>query len=163
MIYMTKTIVLYLLILIGIQPLFAQTTFTKKDSLQGGLRPERNCFDVLRYDLNLTINPADKSIVGSNEITFQTVENTNTIQLDLFENMQIDSIVFNTRKLAYQRTYNAVFIAFEATLLKNTRQKLRFYYSGKPTVAKNAPWDGGFVWKKDSNEKDWVGVAVQGT
>ena len=160
---MIKNTTLSILILIGIQPLLAQATFTRKDSLHGGLRPERSCFDVLHYDLNLTINPSEKSIFGYNQITFQTVENTNTIQLDLFENMQIDSIVFNTRKLSYQREFDAVFITFETTLLKNTKQKLRFYYSGKPTVAKNAPWDGGFVWKNDSNMKDWVGVAVQGT
>ena len=160
---MIKKTTLCILILIGIQPLLAQATFTRKDSLHGGLRHERSCFDVLHYDLNLTINPSEKSIVGYNQITFQTIENTNTIQLDLFENMQIDSIVFNTRKLSYQREFDAVFITFETTLLKNTRQKLRFYYSGKPTVAKNAPWDGGFVWKIDSNMKDWVGVAVQGT
>ncbi len=160
---MIKNTTLFILILIGIQPLLAQATFTRKDSLHGGLRPERSCFDVLHYDLNLTISPSEKSIVGYNQITFQTIENTNTIQLDLFENMQIDSIIFNTRKLSYQREFNAVFITFETTLLKNTKQKLRFYYSGKPTVAKNAPWDGGFVWKIDSNMKDWVGVAVQGT
>ena len=160
---MIKNTILCTIILIGIQPLFAQATFTRKDSLQGGLRAERSCFDVLHYNLNLTITPSEKSIFGYNEITFQTLENTNAIQLDLFENMQIDSIVFNTKKLAYQREFNAVFIAFETTLLKNTKQKLHFYYSGKPSVAINPPWDGGFVWKKDSNEKDWVGVAVQGT
>ena len=152
-----------LLILLGFQTLSAQSSFTRKDSLQGGLSIERTCFNVLRYDLDIKIDPRNKSIVGFNEITFQTVENTNTIQLDLFENMQIDSIIFDTKKLVYQREFNAIFIAFETTLLKNSNQKLRFYYSGKPTVAKNAPWDGGFVWKKDSNEKDWVGVAVQGT
>ena len=158
-----KNSLLSLLILLGFQTLTAQSSFTRKDSLQGGLSIERTCFNVLRYDLDIKIDPSNKSIVGYNEITFQTVENTNTIQLDLFENMQIDSIIFNTKKLVYQREFNAVFIAFETTLLKNSNQKLRFYYSGKPTVAKNAPWDGGFVWKKDSNEKDWVGVAVQGT
>lgn len=31
----------------------AQETFTRKDSLHGGLRFERTCFDVLRYDLNI--------------------------------------------------------------------------------------------------------------
>ena len=158
-----KKSLLSLLILLGFQTLTAQSSFTRKDSLQGGLSIERTCFNVLRYDLDIKIDPSNKSIVGYNEITFQTVENTNTIQLDLFENMQIDSIIFDTKKLVYQREFNAVFIAFETTLFKKTNQKLRFYYSGKPTVAKNAPWDGGFVWKKDSNERDWVGVAVQGT
>src|SRR5690606_32974746 len=48
-------------------------------------------------------------------------------------------------------------------LAQNSTETLRFYYSGNPKVAKNAPWDGGFVFKKDDNGKPWVGVAVQGT
>ncbi|MES2544188.1 MAG: M1 family metallopeptidase [Bacteroidota bacterium] len=143
--------------------LSAQEATTRKDSLQGGLRFERTCFDVLHYNLNVKINPDEKSIVGYNEITFKAIENTNKIQLDLFENMTIDSVVFNHKKPKYQREFNAVFITFENTLKKGSENKLRFYYSGKPIVAKRAPWDGGFVWKKDSNGKPWIGVAVQGT
>ena len=141
----------------------AQESFTRKDSLFGGLRTERTCFDVLRYDLNIKINPQEKSIVGFNEISFKVIENANIIQLDLFENMRIDSIVFDTQKLTYKREFNAVFIDFKKALVKDTTQKLRFYYSGNPIVAKRAPWDGGFVFEKDSNGKDWIGVAVQGT
>ncbi len=37
------------------------------------------------------------------------------------------------------------------------------FYSGNPIVAKNAPWDGGFVFKKDEDGNPWIGVAVQGT
>jgi len=150
------------LFLIGFS-MHAQESFTRKDSLFGGLRTERTCFDVLRYDLNIKINPQEKSIVGFNEISFKVIENANIIQLDLFENMRIDSIVFDTQKLTYKREFNAVFIDFKKALVKDTTQKLRFYYSGNPIVAKRAPWDGGFVFEKDSNGKDWIGVAVQGT
>ena len=150
-------------ILFGIQNLLAQQIFTRKDSLQGSLRLERTCYDVLHYDLNLIINPKEKSIRGFNEITFKVIENSKKIQLDLFENMKIDSIVFKNQKLNYKREFNAVFIDFPTPLLINSDYKLRFYYSGNPIIAKKAPWDGGFVFKKDSNGKDWVGVAVQGT
>lgn len=137
--------------------------FTRRDSLQGGMRFERSCFDVQRYDLNIKINPEEKSIVGYNEITFDVLQNTKKIQLDLFENMTIDSIIFNKQKLSYKRDNDAVFINFSAELNQNSSQKLRFYYSGKPKIAKNAPWDGGFVFKKDRNGKHFIGVAVQGT
>ena len=158
-----KNLILTAFILIGIQQISAQK-FTRKDSLQGGLRPERTSFNVLRYDLNIKINPGEKSIVGYNDITFKIVENTNRIQLDLFVNMQIDSIVMNAKKLDYKRDFNAVFITFPISLTPESQQQtIRFYYSGKPIIAKNAPWDGGFVFKKDNTGKPWVGVAVQGT
>ena len=141
----------------------AQENFTRKDSLHGGLRFERTCYDVLRYDLNIKINPDEKSILGFNEISCKVLENTSKIQVDLFENMQIDSIVFDAMKLKYKREFDAVFINFETPLARDLQFKLRFYYSGKPAIAVNPPWDGGFVYKKDTNGKDWIGVAVQGT
>ena len=155
-------IFLVILVFFGFQQINAQE-FTRRDSLQGSLRPERTCFDVLRYDLNLTIEPEYKTVKGYNDITFKVIEKTQKIQLDLFENMVVDSIIFNEKKLQYKREFDAVFISFLSELPLNSEQKIRFYYNGNPLVAKRAPWDGGFVWKKDSNGNDFVGVAVQGT
>ena len=56
--------------------------FTERDSLQGSLRKERTCFDVLRYDLSIEVFPDEKKIAGFNEITFKTINITNKIQLD---------------------------------------------------------------------------------
>lgn len=136
--------------------------FTRKDSLQGGLRPERTCYNVLHYDLNIKIDPDRRSIVGYNDIAFQVVENTNKIQVDLFDNMKVDSIVLDHKKLTYSREFHAVFINV-GELQKNTQHKIRFYYSGNPLIAKRAPWDGGFVFSKDDQGKPWIAVAVQGT
>jgi aminopeptidase N len=143
---------------------FAQAQFTRKDSLHGGLRVERTSFDVLRYDLNITINPEKKEIIGYNDITFKAVNSSKKIQLDLFDNMKIDRITNqNFGKLEYVREENAVFIEFPTSLIQDSVYTIRFMYHGNPKIAKNAPWDGGFVFKKDSNEKDFIGVAVQGT
>jgi len=149
-----------------IQMSFSQT-FTKRDSLQGGLPFERTCFDVLHYDLDIKVNPDERYISGSNEIRFKVVENTKRIQLDLFENMRVDSI-YDFRggaweKVSYSREYDAVFVDFTEELKRDSEKLILVFYSGKPKEAKNAPWDGGFVWKKDSNGKPFVGVAVQGT
>jgi aminopeptidase N len=157
-----KKIFIIGLTILGFQTAFSQN-FTRRDSLQGGLRQERTCYDVQRYDLNIKINPDEKTIVGYNEIAFKVVENSSKIQIDLFENMQIDSIIHNNKKLEYKREFDAVFIDFPSVLTANSSEKIRFYYSGKPKVAKNAPWDGGFVFKKDKQGKHWIGVAVQGT
>jgi aminopeptidase N len=81
----------------------------------------------------------------------------------LFENMKVDSIIYNSKRLDYKRDFNAVFINFTNDLKAGNSEKIRFYYSGKPLIAKNAPWDGGFVFKKDKAGKPWIGVAVQGT
>lgn len=148
--------------IISAQLTVAKENFTRRDTLQGGLRPERTAFDVLRYDLNIKINPEDKSIVGFNDIGFKIIEKTNKIQIDLFENLNVDSIVYNHKKLKFNREELATFIHFPEELAKGTTHKIRFYYSGKPVIAKRAPWDGGFVFTTDSAGKPWIGVACQG-
>lgn len=157
-----KNILYTFLLLAGLQQVSAQH-FTRKDSLQGGLRHERTSFDVQRYDLNIKINPEERSIVGYNDITFKIAAPTTKIQIDLFDNMNVDSIVFNKKQLKYKRDNHAVFISFNEMMQPGKEGKIRFYYSGKPLVAKNAPWDGGFVFKTDTQDKPWIGVAVQGT
>ena len=152
---------LVILIVLGIQQITAQ--FTRRDSLQGGLRIERTCYDVKRYDLNITINPDQKNIKGFNEVTFEVLTPTQKIQMDLFENMKVDSIVWNANKLKYTRDNDAVFIDFTEKLVSKSNHKLKFYYSGNPIIARNAPWDGGFVFSKDNAGKDFIAVAVQGT
>lgn len=154
---------LFFICLLGFQKNHAQQ-FTRKDSLRGGFSSERTCYDVQRYDLNITINPEEKSIKGYNDITFKTLKSTQKIQVDLFENMKVDNILFEGKPLEYKREFDAVFITFPKPLtVDGTDKTIRFYYSGNPEIAKYPPWDGGFVFKTDSQDKPWIGVAVQGT
>jgi len=158
---------LFLVIFFGLQAnaqLFSsKQKFTKADSLRGSLRPERTAFDMLKYDLNVQVNPKEKSIQGYNSITFKVLDNQHTLQLDLFDNMIIDSIVFQDKNLQFKREYNAVFIDLEKQLPIDTSETMDVYYHGNPIIAKNPPWDGGFVFTYDGNGNPWIAVAVQGT
>ncbi|OEY73482.1 M1 family metallopeptidase [Salegentibacter salarius] len=136
--------------------------YTEADSLRGSLRPER-AFDVQKYHLKLKVEPEKQFISGSNTISFIAEEDLSTIQIDLFDNMKVDSILQNDEVLAFEREHNAVFIELNDAVKADEQGEIQFYYSGKPIVAKNAPWDGGFVWDKDDNGDHWIGVAVQGT
>jgi hypothetical protein len=47
-------------------------------------------------------------------------------------------------------------------LVSSEISNLVVYYHGKPHIAKNAPWDGGLVWKRDEDLNPWISVACQG-
>ena len=68
-------IVVFLLFL---NNLLAQN-FTRKDSLQGGFSFERMCFDVQKYDLDITVNPDKKFISGSNSISFKMLKESKVV------------------------------------------------------------------------------------
>ena len=136
--------------------------YTRADTLRGSITPERAWFDVQYYDLNITLKPEQQWLGGYNDIYFKTTSAQNRMQLDLFANLQVDSIIFAQKLCKYTREYNAVFVTLPQNVNVDSSYVLRFYYSGKPTVAKMPPWDGGFVWKKDNNNQPFVGVACQG-
>tara|TARA_B110000908_G_C10250817_1_gene451929 strand:+ start:831 stop:2498 length:1668 start_codon:yes stop_codon:yes gene_type:complete len=140
----------------------AKQKFTKADTLRGALRPERTCFDVNYYELNIDLAIEPRAISGSNKMFFTTIENFRTLQIDLFENMQIDRIIFKGKELSFHREFNAVFVEFREELLVGSQEMIEIFYNGKPIVAKNAPWDGGFSWKKDEKGNDWIAVSCEG-
>jgi aminopeptidase N len=160
---------IYLLIAIHVTPVFCQIldnkapSFSRADTLRGSLGPLRTCFDVTYYNIDLRINPESRSLAGSVDIHFTVMKETNRIQLDLFENMIIDSITYAGSLLKFTREINAFYVSFQTQLELASKHKLTVYYHGEPVVAKMPPWDGGFAWSKDRDGNHWVGVAVQGT
>lgn len=136
---------------------------THADSLRGFLSPLRTCFDVRFYHLDIKIDPVKEYLSGKNTIRFTTVRAMDEMQLDLFSNMKVDSILYKGRVLNYTRDGNAVFIHFPSSLPQNETVSIDFFYSGKPIVAKHSPWDGGFTWSTDAAGNPWADVACQGT
>src|SRR5680860_805700 len=112
---------LIILISLVINPVFGQvlssknSQYTHADSLRGSLRAER-AYDVLKYHLQVKVVPEEKYISGFNTISFKTEQELPVMQIDLFENMKVDSIIHHDRSLEYKRKFNAVFVSFEEPL-----------------------------------------------
>ena len=153
--------------LLSVNSVFSQLldqkkTFTRADTLRGSLRPERTCYDVQFYELKVKVDTVNKSISGSSEIFFKAVSDIHVMQIDLLDSMQIDDIIYTGTRLYYTREFNAVFVAFITPVPTGTEASILVKYHGTPIKAKRAPWDGGFVWRHDHNNKMWVGVACEG-
>lgn len=136
--------------------------FTAADTLRGMLRPERTCYDVYYYDLQLKVDIDRHHLAGAVDIYYKVLEDFTVLQLDLYANMKIEKVVFGDQELKYRRQADAFFVTFARQQQKGDKGQLRVYYSGAPRVAKNPPWDGGFVWANDNNGDPWVGVACEG-
>lgn len=134
----------------------------RADSLRGTLTPLRTCYDINYYHLDVKIDLEQKSVSGSNEFAFTATRDFTKLQFDLFDNLKIEKVVYNGKNLLFTREYNAVFVTFPKAIKKGSKDKFTVYYSGNPVVAKNAPWDGGFIFKKDAAGNPFVSVACQG-
>ena len=137
--------------------------FTYSDSLRGNLSEFRSCYDVFYYDLNVTVDDHQQKLINSsNTIHAIAISSFQKIQIDLFESLKIHSIEFEEKILEFERIHNAVFVNFPRVINVNEKINFKVMYSGKPRVAVNPPWDGGFSWEKDKNGNSWIGVSCQG-
>ncbi len=122
------------------------TLATHADTLRGSITPARAWWDVVFYDLQVRVNPADSTIRGVNRITYRVLQLDSVIQIDLQRPLQIDSFVQQGRRLEYRRDGDAFLVYLVAGQQKGEQQTISAFYSGHPHPAKHAPWDGGFVW-----------------
>lgn len=167
---MVKRVPVFLLlfILLAVDSLTAQSlleqkkNYTRVDSLRGSMNEYRSCYDVTFYDLNVYIDTLDKTITGSNRIVFNATSDFNTMQIDLFEGMNIINVTMGGKQLNYKREFNAVFVQMPAKVEEGTVGEIEVSYQGKPTIARRAPWDGGFSWSRDKNGNQWIGVSCEG-
>jgi aminopeptidase N len=140
----------------------AQTSFSREDSLKGGLSAERIWWDLTYYDLHVKVNIEQQSIQGVNTIYFTPNKASQVMQIDLQAPMQIDSILFKGKRLNYTSEGAAHFISYNKRLTLNLSHHITVYFSGAPIVAENPPWDGGFTWTKDENGNPFIATANQG-
>ena len=136
--------------------------FTHADTLRGSNTPQRSWWDASFYDLHVKANPKDSSITGYNAITYRVIKPGREMQIDLQMPLVVDSIVQDGTELGARRDGNAFFVTLIEPQKAGTKKTIAVYYHGKPTVANRPPWDGGFVWVKDSLARDWVVTANEG-
>jgi aminopeptidase N len=158
------SVLLYTLCALSVTAQSEKPLFTRADSLRGSLNPER-AYDVLKYDISFTPDYQNKSIMGSNTITY--IDSClQFMQIDLQVPLEIDSIIQNNKKLPFTREGNVFHVrvgdpALPASCVPS-RKKLTVYYHGKPHIAVHPPWDGGFVFTKDTLGRPWMTVASEG-
>lgn len=144
------------------QVLQKKAKFSRADTLRGTLSPLRTCYDINYYHLDVQLDIEKKHLSGSNEFRFTATQNFNRLQFDLFANMQIGKVLYKGKPLSFQREFNAVFVDFPQEIKKGSKDSFTVFYSGNPVIAKNPPWDGGFIFTQDKSGNPWVSVACQG-
>lgn len=149
--------------LISAQELFRESiNFTKQDTLRGSITPEREWWDLTYYHLDIKVNPDEQFISGKNTIQYKVLKDESVMQIDLQSPLLITKVTQNNKSLEVKHEGNAHYVTLTETQNIGDVNSLDVYYEGKPQVAKNAPWDGGFSWKKDTNGNHFVATSCQG-
>lgn len=142
---------------------FAQT-FTKQDTLKGSDTQFRNFWNVKKYELTVEPDFDAKSVSGTNKITFEITKDivNPTFQIDLQQPMNYKIVDSDFKICASKKKDDFIFIETKKKLKKGETYSITIEYFGNPTIAKKAPWDGGWVFAKDSEGNPWMSVAQEG-
>lgn len=144
------------------QLLSEKPNFTEQDTLRGSITPERAWWDLNYYHLDISVEPDEKYISGSNTIRYKVLEENQQLQVDLQPPLKIEKVTQGGEELEVTSKGNAHFVQLKKKQEIGDFNEIIVYYSGYPKEAVNAPWDGGFSWKKDDNGNHFVATSCQG-
>jgi aminopeptidase N len=134
----------------------------RQTSLRGSITPERAWWDLKHYHLSVSLDPKNKSLSGSNVVSFTAIEAGDKLQIDLQEPLKITRVSYENRELQFKREGNVYWITFPNKIEKGAKHKILIEYGGTPVESKNPPWSGGVSWKKDDKDNDFIATACQG-
>ena len=159
-------------------------SYTRADSLRGGVTAERAWWDLTHYHLQVAVDIKGRALSGLNRMSYRVREsldeqtdrlmqrsgvteaavdaalNEGRLQIDLQAPMRLVSARQAGRLLTLEQEGSAWFISS----LSNTPgvHAVDLEFEGLPVVAANPPWDGGITWQTDSAGRPFVASANQG-
>jgi hypothetical protein len=162
----------------------SKPSYTRADSLRGGVTAERAWWDLTHYHLQVAVDIEARALSGVNRMQYRVREsldeqterlmqvsgvsaadvisarNAGRLQIDLQAPMQLVSALQQDRSLNVEQYGSAWFISGVDTDLGV--HAIDLVFEGQPVVAANPPWDGGITWQSDSAGRPFVASANQG-
>ena len=132
---------------------------TRADQLRGEYGRYRANNDLLSYRLDIRVDPDRKFLSGTNTIRFKMLADDTRIQLDLYDNLDIDEIRLGATVLEYERELNSFFVKFPSTLKAGKTYAVDVRYSGSPREQGRF---GGIAFRKDPDGQHWINTACEG-
>lgn len=126
----------------------------------GALKSLQANMDIRHYTLNLDIDITGQSISGFTEIKLELINATDTLLFNLYPDYTLREILVDDKHTPFQHTGDSVLIVATKPLSAGTHA-VTIKYQGKPPVAQQPPWLGGFTWTKDSLGNPWVVINCQ--
>ncbi len=138
--------------------------FSRVDTLKGSDTRFRDFWDVRKYEISVEPNATRRQVSGSNTIHFLIVKDTEkpVFQIDIQQPMKTRLVKADFTILKTEREGDFLWVYAAEPMKKSDRKTLTIAYEGNPVIAKNAPWDGGWVFSEDSAGMPFVSVAQEG-
>jgi aminopeptidase N len=128
----------------------------------GPLLADEACYDVKHYDLVLRVDPEQKTIGGTLTMRALATAGCSNLGLDLDEELHVDAVTVDGKPASFLHGDGRIAITPKTAPESGKEFSVAVSYGGKPHVATNPPWNGGFTWKKTADGSPWIATSCQG-
>jgi aminopeptidase N len=94
--------------------------------------PQQFDIDVLHYLIRISLYPEKKEIGGDVTISAQILHTTNSVYLNFYDNLVIDSLFFNQQAVKYERSEKNLKVTSDKVLNPSDTVSIRVVYHGSP-------------------------------
>jgi aminopeptidase N len=133
--------------------------------LSGGpIIPEQASYDVTFYELDLTIDPADRRIDGALTVYADVVHAMDHVVLDLDTTFTVYGAELlgagAPQALDVERRVGRLWVALPAAARPGDRIGVRVAYGGQPRAVPPGGFDG-FIWTETADGNPWISVSCE--
>lgn len=132
----------------------------------GPLLPEQAAYDVIHYDLAVTVDPAQKRIDGQVNVHAVVKDRLEELVLNLDRRLSVSKAwtmghSSNPHPVERRDDRNEVWIDLAEAREPGDTLHVSVSYGGTPRTAPRAPWDGGFSWSTTPSGDPWIATSCQ--
>lgn len=136
-------------------------SFNLQDTLRGSITPERAWWDLTFYHLDISVDPENRFIQGTNLVQYRKLASQKRMQIDLQAPMKATRFTQDGMELPFEQLGNVYFISLPE-LVKGDVYEMLIEYEGYPPVSSNPPWSGGVTWNRDGQGNHFIATSCQG-
>ena len=126
--------------------------------------PEQLAVRFDKADLSIKVIPDDRAIDAVALLDFTATAPVERLVVELDTILTVSEVAVDGVPVPADRWSNPegrMTVELGRTLAPGETAQLRIAYAGRPRVAPQAPWDGGFVWAVAPSGEPWIATAVQ--
>jgi len=132
----------------------------------GALPPEQAAYDVLYYDLEVSVDPGQKRIDGQVAVHALVEDRLEHLVLNLDRRLTVSGAwprgaPSDSHPVERREDGNQVWIELPNARAPGDTLRVMVAYEGAPRAAPQAPWDGGFSWARTPSGAPWIATSGQ--
>jgi aminopeptidase N len=132
----------------------------------GALLPEQAAYDVIHYDLQVSVDPARERIDGRVNVHAVVEERIENVVLNLDRRLSVSEAWTVGRPsmphaVERRNDKNEVWVDLDEARSPGDTIRVSVRYEGSPRVAPRPPWDGGLTWERTPGGDPWIATSGQ--